>query len=153
ERTLWGRPGSSPAVVPSHSRHLKIATRMPSAIPGPRRPPAMITPESVAFAAGVYAAERSLVLRRDDPHGEVLCAPAVCVTESVLDAVHRAVAGAAHHLQGGLAQAEHARGADRVRAEDPPRGIDREVRAEALLTPVDDAPALSEVAEAEVLEP
>src|SRR5262249_26086351 len=46
-----------------------------------------------------------------------------------------------------------ARRPDRIRAEDAARGIDREVRAEALLAAIDDAPALSDVAEAEVLEP
>src|SRR5207249_11705433 len=52
-----------------------------------------------------------------------------------------------------LAQAEHARGADRVRAKHPARRVDGQVRAHLLLAALDDLPALARVAEAQVLEP
>src|SRR6185503_10552120 len=84
---------------------------------------------------------------------EVLRAAAVRVTERVLGARHLMLAGTAHHLEGGLAETQHARRADRVGAEHAARRVDRQVRAELLLAAVDDLPALTRVAEAEVLEP
>src|SRR5438128_8890813 len=89
----------------------------------------------------------------DDPHREVLRAAAVGVAERGLRAVDLVRPGAAHHLEGRLAEPQHARGADRVRAEDPAGRIDRQMRPHPLLPAVDDLPALADVAETEVLEP
>src|SRR5881628_2588802 len=68
-------------------------------------------------------------------------------------AVHLMRAGAAHHLEGRLAEAQHAGSADRVRAQHAARWVDRQMRADLLLAAVDDLPALADVAEAKVLEP
>src|SRR3989442_10750520 len=87
------------------------------------------------------------------PDREVLRAAAVGVAEGVGPPFHLVLAGAPHHLERRLAQAEHARGADRVRAEHPARRVDGQVRAHLLLAALDDLPALARVAEAQVLEP
>src|SRR5262245_25732169 len=92
-------------------------------------------------------------LRADHPHREVLRAPAVRVAERVLHAADLMCTGAAHHLERGLAETQHAGGADRVRAEDAARRVHGEMGAELLLAAVDDLPPLADVAEAEVLEP
>src|SRR5438093_4534490 len=89
----------------------------------------------------------------DDPHREVLRASAVGVAERRPRAVHLMRAGAAHHLEGRLAEAQHAGSADRVRAQHAARWVDRQMRADLLLAAVDDLPALADVAEAQVLEP
>src|SRR5438093_3955601 len=89
----------------------------------------------------------------DDPHREVLRASAVGVAERRPRAVHLMRAGAAHHLEGRLAEAQHAGSADRVRAQHAARWVDRQMRADLLLAAVDDLPALADVAEAKVLEP
>src|SRR5439155_3649177 len=93
------------------------------------------------------------VLIAHAPHREVLRPAAVGVAERRPRAVHLVRAGAAHNLEGRLAEAQHAGSADRVRAQHAARGVDRQVRAHLLLAAVDDLPALADVAEAQVLEP
>src|SRR5262249_58014354 len=86
-------------------------------------------------------------------HREVLRAAAVGVTEGIPDAVDLVRAGAAHHLERRLPEAEHARGTDRVGAQDAARRVHRQMAAHLLVAALDDLPALGRVAAAEVLEP
>src|SRR5438876_6580720 len=83
------------------------------------------------------------------PDREVLRAAAVGVAERVVHPFHLVLAGAPHHLEGRLAEPQHARGADRVRAQHAARGVDGEVRAHLLLAALDDLPALTRVARSE----
>src|SRR3954447_7790612 len=77
--------------------------------------------------AGTPARLVRRLLRAHHPHREELRAAAVCVAQRLASTVDLVLAGGAADLEGRLAEAEHAGGADRVRGEDAARAVDREL--------------------------
>src|SRR5690625_524577 len=65
-------------------------------------------------------------VRGDNPHRVVLRAPTVGVAEGFAGPGHLVIAALAHHLDGGLGEPDHPRGADRVARQHPAGGVDRQ---------------------------
>src|SRR5580698_10467322 len=59
----------------------------------------------------------------DHPHGEELRTATVGLAESLLGPLHLVGAGEAPHLQGGLQEAQHARGPNGVRRQHATRAV------------------------------
>jgi len=94
-----------------------------------------------------------LRLRADDPHREELRPAAVGVAQGAAGAVDLVLAGLAHHLEGGLGEADHATGADRVRREHAAAHVDGQLAVERGRSGLGELPAAALLSEAEILHP
>ncbi len=148
-------PISFAVTAPSSSRTSATITVAPSAAnrrassaPWPRAAPVTRTvlPSNRAAPYGFSAA--------DDPHGEELRAAAVGVADGEAGAVDLVLTGLAAHLHGRLAEADHPRGADRVRRQHAAGHVHRQVaRVDLRDAVLDHPPPLAGLGEQEVLQP